>query len=414
MRFIMCIPLSVTLVVLLLACSGTSTNDSQAIDTPNPLPTPTAKPVPTSTTIPTVTNTPVPPTPTLEAIATATPFPPTPIPNPIPTRSQALPKPTPRPLPSPTASPVPTPTAIVVPTPIPTFPPTQTPLHQPPNPCLTVAEEVRKRCEESVAADRLKELGQSGNYYAESFDPDNIPQIATFNFTELDNFSRMTKIRSGVGHDFSFPSPEYDPDGKNCRSMKHYFIQKGVPRENALYDTTPHTFDWTTTKYFAPTDGVIERIDIGTSQYDSGATVSIQAAAPPGWYFVFMHVTLLPDLVVGSSVEAGQQIATQATDEDWGEIAVEVRINSRESHLVSFLQVASDEVLQLYRDRNVTSASDVIVPREQRDATPLACGGKDAPMASRWFEGSARYKPNIEFIIWQAESTDNWFFFDDD
>ena len=410
MRFIMCFSLSVTLVVLLLACSGTSTNDSQAIDTPNPLPTPTAKPVPTSTTIPTVTNTPVPPTPTLEAIATATLFPPTPVPNPAPTRSQASPKPTPRPSPSATPSPAPTATVILIPTPMPTFPP----IHTPPNPCLTVSKEFRERCEQQVAADRLKESGESGNYYAESFDPDNIPQIATFNFTELDNFGRMSKIRSGVGHDYSFPTPEYDPDGKSCRSMKHYFIQKGVPLDNALYNSTPHTFDWTTTKYFAPANGVIERIDIGTSQYDSGATVSVQAAASPGWYFVFMHVTLLPDLVVGSSVEAGQQIATQATDEDWGEIAVEVRINSRESHLVSFLQVASDEVLQLYRDRNVTSASDVIVPREQRDASPLACGGDDAAVTSRWFEGSARYKPNLEFIIWQAESTDNWVFFDKD
>ncbi|MEC9140486.1 MAG: hypothetical protein VX724_01845 [Chloroflexota bacterium] len=293
---------------------------------------------------------------------------------------------------------------------MPTFPPT----HTPPNPCLTVAKEFRERCEQQVAADRLKESGEAGNYYAESFDPDNIPIIATFNFTELDNFSRMSKLRSGVGHDFAFPTPEYDPDHKSCRSMKHYLVPKGVPRDNASYSTTPHTFDWTTTKYFAPSDGVIERIDIGTSQYDSGATVYIQAAAPPGWYFVFLHVTLLPGLEIGSPVEAGQQIATQATEEDWGEIAVEVRINSRESHFVSFLQVASEEVLQLYRDRGVASVSDVIITREERDATPLPCGGDDTSEVAGWFEGSSRYKPNLEFIIWQFESTDNWFFYDED
>ncbi|SVD50292.1 uncharacterized protein METZ01_LOCUS403146, partial [marine metagenome] len=47
-RFTICFTLSAALWVFLLACSSsTPPNDSQAIDTPNPLPTPTAKAVPT-------------------------------------------------------------------------------------------------------------------------------------------------------------------------------------------------------------------------------------------------------------------------------------------------------------------------------------------------------------------------------
>ncbi len=319
------------------------------------------------------------------------------------------PKPTPRPLPSP----VPTATVVLVPTPTATFPPTQTPLHQPPNPCLTVLEEYRKRCEESVEADRLMESGQSGSYYAESFDPDNISKAAKFNFTELDKFSRMSKLRSGVGHDYSFPSAEYDPDGKSCRSMKHYLVPVGVPRANALYRITPHTFEWMSIKFFAPADGVITNVEYATTPYGEEAQFSIQSADYPGYYFNFLHVKPSLGLLEGTSVEAGQQIGTLGNEESWGEIGVEIRVSSRESYFVSFLQVATDQVLEAYKGRDLVSVSDVIVTREQRDATPLSCGG-DAPRAARWFEGSSKYNPDEEFIIWQAESTDNWFFFDDD
>jgi len=274
-----------------------------------------------------------------------------------------------------------------------------------------VAEEYRKRCEESVAADRLKESGQSGSYYAESFDPDNISKAAKFNFTELDKFSRMSKLRSGVGHDYSFPSAEYDPDGKSCRSMKHYFIPNGVPRDNASYRTTPHTFEWMSLKFFAPADGVITNVEYATTPDGEEAQFSIQSADYPGYYFNFLHVKPSEGLVEGSSVEAGQQIGTLGNEESWGEIGVEVRVNSRESYFVSFLQVVTDQVLEAYVDRGLVSVSEAIVTRGQRDATPLACGG-DAPPAARWFQGSSKFNPDDEFIIWQFESTDNWFFFD--
>jgi len=274
-----------------------------------------------------------------------------------------------------------------------------------------VVEEYRKRCEESLAADRLKESGQSGSYYAESFDPDNISKAAKFNFAELDKFSRMSKLRSGVGHDYSFPSAEYDPDGKSCRSMKHYFVPIGVPRDNASYRTTPHTFEWMSLKFFAPADGVITNVEYSTTSDGEEAQFSIQSTDYPGYYFNFLHVKPSQGLVEGSLVEAGQQIGTSGNEESWGEIGVEVRVNSRESYFVSFLQVVTDQVLEAYVDRGLVSVSEAIVTRGQRDATPLACGG-NAPPAARWFEGSSKFNPDDEFIIWQFESTDNWFFFD--
>jgi hypothetical protein len=310
-----------------------------------------------------------------------------------------------------TPSPPPLPTMISLSTPTKIPVPTSTVTKHYSNPCLTVLEEYKKRCEESVNADRLKELGQSGNYYAESFDPDNIPKIASFNFSELDKFSRMSKLRSGVGHDYSFPSVEFDPDGLNCISMKHYFIPKGVPFDGASYATTSHTFDWSLIKFFAPADGVIQDVEYISTPDGEEAQFSIQSSHYPGYYFNFLHLKLLPDLGLGSTVKAGQQIGTLINEENWGEIGVQVRVNSTESYFISFLQVVTGEVFDAYNVRKITSPLDVIVSKEQRDANPLSCGG-NAPKAARWFEGSFKYKPNEAYIIWQFESSDNWFVFD--
>ena len=65
--------------------------------------------------------------------------------------------------------------------------------------------------------------------------------------------------------------------------------------------------------------------------------------------------------------------------------------------LLSFFQIASDEVLQEYRARGINNASDVIVPREQRDANPLSCDDSEAG----WFigNGSGGTKGDMPFII---------------
>jgi hypothetical protein len=69
--------------------------------------------------------------------------------------------------------------------------------------------------------------------------------------------------------------------------------------------------------------------------------------------------------------------------------------------LISFLQVATDEVLQLYKDRGLTSVEDVIITKEERDANPLECERKTA---AGWFKGSSKYQENIQFSTWVFES----------
>tara|TARA_B100000745_G_C20030030_1_gene350643 strand:- start:221 stop:799 length:579 start_codon:yes stop_codon:yes gene_type:complete len=192
--------------------------------------------------------------------------------------------------------------------------------------------------------------------------------------------------------------------------MKHYFMPAGVPRENAAYAHTPHTFEWMSIKFFSPVDGRIVGVSYFENEYGTEAQFTIASSEYPGYYFLFFHLALDPDLKEGSVVQAGQQIATLGDEGAWGEIAVSAKLGPAEHHLLSFLQVATDEVLQEYVSRGVEVASDVIVTREQRDANPLACDNSEAG----WFFGSKKSGvENTEFSTWVFESADNWFFFDE-
>ncbi len=285
---------------------------------------------------------------------------------------------------------------------------TKQPTEHQASPCDEVEEEFRSRCELEIAND--PSFGGSGSSYVRNFDPNKIPKIAKFNFTELDKLGRTSKFRSVTGHDFSFNTSEYDSTGINCRSMKHYMIPVGVPRENAIYHLTPHTFEWMSIKFFAPADGTIGNVVDSESHGEFEQQFTIGSTEYPGYYFGFYHVKLDPSLRNGSEVKAGQQIGTLGNEESYAEISVEARINSREIHLFSFLEVATDEVFEEYRARGVNSVSDVIITKEERDANPIAC---DRNSEAGWFAGSYKYKPSEAFMTWVFESSDNWFFFDE-
>ena len=186
-------------------------------------------------------------------------------------------------------------------------------------------------------------------------------------------------------------------------------IPIGVPLENALYSITPHTFEWMSIKFFSPVDGVVQDVVYSYNSYGPEAQFTISSDDHAGYYFNFYHVNLDPSLVLGTKVTAGQYIGHLGSEEAWVEIGVEVRVNSRESHLVSFIQIATDEVLSEYQSRGLNSSADVIVTKEDRDAKPLVC---DRNSEAGWFEGGGSYKPTESFMIWQFESDENWFFFD--
>ena len=288
------------------------------------------------------------------------------------------------------------------------------------NPCESVPKDAKAECEKGIAdmrketeAAKAKEAEIAkleADKYIKNFDPNNIPKIAKFNFTDLDKFSRMSKIRSAVGHNYSYKTDEDDPTRQNCKSMKHYFVPTGVPKSNELFNKTPHAFKWMSIKFYSPVDGFINHVEYSNNTYGTEANFGIQATDTDakGYYFDYYHISLDSNLKVGSVVKAGQQVGTLGDENAYGEIAVSARMSKTKIHLISFLEVATDEIYNLYKNRGVNSPSDVIITRAERDANPLPCDNSEAG----WFLGSSKSnKPDITFQNWVFESEDNWFFF---
>jgi hypothetical protein len=164
--------------------------------------------------------------------------------------------------------------------------------------------------------------------------------MVTVDYIELDRIDRISKFRSGIGHDYS---DSYE----SCRSMKHYFVPKSYP-----------------VKIFSPVRGTIGFL----TQEWAGTQVGIRAGNRT---FIIFHVNVFPSLQVGDSVTAGQQVGTHIGSQTMSDIAV--REGNR---LVSYFRVMTDSVFQAYRNRGVSSRDDLIISKAARDADPLTCNGE--------------------------------------
>jgi hypothetical protein len=170
-------------------------------------------------------------------------------------------------------------------------------------------------------------------------------------YIELDKIERISKFRSGVGHDYS-------DDGEDCRSMKHYFQPKsGVT--------------WSSVKIFSPEGGIVTRI------FDewAGTQVQIQPFHHSKYTIIIFHIALLRPLAAGNTVTAGEQLGTHIGPQTMSDIAVGFS-SSNQWQLVSYFDLLSDSLFQQYLDRGVSSRSDFIITRQSRDADPLTCNGK--------------------------------------
>jgi len=163
--------------------------------------------------------------------------------------------------------------------------------------------------------------------------------IVTADYIELSKITRISKFRSGVGHDYSDSS-------ESCRSMKHYFVPQNYP-----------------VKIFSPVTGSISYL----TQEWAGTQVGIQAGNRT---FIIFHVNLSGSLDVGSTVSAGQEIGTHIGTQTWSDIAV-----WENNKLLSYFDVMSDSVFQNYQNRGVATRSELIISQTNRDADSLICNG---------------------------------------
>ena len=185
-----------------------------------------------------------------------------------------------------------------------------------------------------------------------------IPKFVSNNYIDLSKIGQISRFRSGMGHD-------YPDDFESCRSMKHYF--------------DPNVEDYSTIEIFSPVDGVI------TSMVESnGIRINIKSSAYPAYQFIIFHVEALEGLEVGDSVTAGEKIGNHIynlADTTISDIAVQrfvLHESSYKTQLISYFDVMTDDHFSAnYVGTEIENRSDLIISKEQRDASPLECEGEE-------------------------------------
>ena len=184
-----------------------------------------------------------------------------------------------------------------------------------------------------------------------------IPKFVTSNYIDLESIYRISKFRSGIGHDYS-------DDFESCRSMKHYFEPDGRDTGNTDY--------WSTIKIYSPITGIVTLI------YEewAGEQIRITSDEYPAFTFVIFHVNQSDSpLSVGDHITAGQQLGYHIGGQTTSDIAIEV--NTPEGFkLISFFDVMTDDLFRLYQDRGVGNRQQMLITKEDRDADPLNCDGE--------------------------------------
>ena len=176
-----------------------------------------------------------------------------------------------------------------------------------------------------------------------------IPRFVSVDYIDLTKISRITKFRSGEGHDYS-------DDFEKNRSMKHYYM----PKED---------IDWTTVQITAPVTGKIIRID----EEWAGTKVEIQSEEYPSLSFALFHIKLLKPLKNGDPIKAGQILGHHIGKQTFSDIAVTMN-TAKGRQLLSYFDVMTDSLFSAYQERGLKLREDAIISKEARDRDPLSSG----------------------------------------
>ena len=183
-----------------------------------------------------------------------------------------------------------------------------------------------------------------------------IPQFVSHDYIDLNKIEYVSKFRSGSGHDYS-------DDYETCRSMKHYYH--------------PHSSvsDWTSVNIYSPVDGTI--VDLSVS---NGTRVTIQSSLNPAYQFIIFHVDILPEIIKGHEVTAGEHIGNHANNSTISDIAVRIftlHDGMPKKQMVSYFDVMTDRLFSDYQTRGLQNRTDAIISAEDRGNDPLNCNGEE-------------------------------------
>jgi hypothetical protein len=182
-------------------------------------------------------------------------------------------------------------------------------------------------------------------------DKSGIPKFVRINYIELDKIYRISKFRSSIGHDYSDAF-------EHCRSMKHYF-------EPGVY------VDWTTIKLYSPVTGTITRVD----EEWAGTKIEIASDEYPAFRFSIFHINKSVPRIVGDKLMAGELLGTHIGSQTTSDISLIVNDPTKQGRMISYFEVITDSVFNLYSNRGVNSRDVMIIPKATRDANPLECSG---------------------------------------
>lgn len=176
-------------------------------------------------------------------------------------------------------------------------------------------------------------------------------KFIAFDYIELDKINRISKFRSGLGHD-------YRDGAESCRSMKHYYLPKS-------------SVSWSSIKIFSPVSGTIVRRD----EEWAGTQLWIRPFTHPSYTIIIFHISLQRPLALNDSVAAGEQLGTHIGSQTMSDIAVGYSLNNSWT-LISWFDIMNDSLFTRYQSRGVSARSDLIITKAARDADPLNCSGE--------------------------------------
>jgi hypothetical protein len=179
-----------------------------------------------------------------------------------------------------------------------------------------------------------------------------VPRILQANYIDVARIAAVSRFRSGIGHDYS-------DDFERCRSMKHYFR----PAEPSA--------DWGTVALYAPVSGVVTRVFAEWA----GSQVQIRSASYPAFTVILFHVSLARPLAQGDTLVAGTTIGTHVGSVTTSDVAI-MAATPRGRAFVSYFDALPDELFAPFAARGAGSRALFVIPRAERDATPLACDGE--------------------------------------
>jgi len=182
-------------------------------------------------------------------------------------------------------------------------------------------------------------------------DSQGIPEFVATDYIELSKIFRISKFRSGIGHDYSDVF-------EDCRSMKHYFEPKS-------------DIDWSSVKIYSPVTGKITRVE----QEWAGTKLEICCDEYPAFRFTIFHMNPIQAFSINDQVSAGQQLGSHIGSQTMSDIAVIVNDPTRQGRMISYFEVMSDQVFDTYKARGINDKTDVIISKAMRDANPLVCNG---------------------------------------